>query len=42
MLDYVNEILAPFDKAEQKGEGTKTSADPDILFKVVEDCKKLA
>jgi hypothetical protein len=42
MLDYVNEILAAFDKAEPKGGGTKTSAAPDILFKVDEDCEKLA
>jgi hypothetical protein len=41
MLDYVDEILAAFDKAEPKGGGTKTSADPDSLFKVDEDCEKL-
>jgi hypothetical protein len=41
MLDYVDEILAAFDKAEPKGVGTKTSAAPDSLFKVDEDCKKL-
>jgi hypothetical protein len=37
MLEYVNEILAAFDKAEPKGGGTKTSAAPDSLFKVDED-----
>jgi hypothetical protein len=42
MLDYVNDILAAFDKAEPKGGGTKTSAAPDSLFKVDEDCEKLA
>jgi hypothetical protein len=42
MLDYVDEILAAFDKAEPKGVGTKTSAAPDSLLKVDEDCKKLA
>jgi hypothetical protein len=42
MLDYVDEILAAFDKAEPKGGGTKTSAAPDILFKVDVDCEKLA
>jgi hypothetical protein len=42
MLDYVNEILASFDKAEPKGGGTKTSAESDSLFKVDEDCEKLA
>jgi hypothetical protein len=42
MLDYVDDILAAFDKAEPKGGGTKTSAAPDILFKVDVDCEKLA
>jgi hypothetical protein len=28
-FDYVDEILAAFDKAEPKGGGTKTSAAPD-------------
>jgi hypothetical protein len=42
MLDYVNEILAAFYKAEPKGGGTKTSSAPDSLFKVDEDCEKLA
>jgi hypothetical protein len=42
MLDYVNEILAAFDKSEPKGGGTKTSEAPDSLFKVDEDCNKLA
>jgi hypothetical protein len=42
MLYYVDEILAAFDKAEPKGVGTKTSAAPDSLFKVDEDCEKLA
>jgi hypothetical protein len=41
MLEYVNEILAAFDKAEPKGGGTKTSAATDCLFKVGEDCDKL-
>jgi hypothetical protein len=42
MLDYVDEILAAFDKAEPKGRGTKTSAAPDSLFKVKDKCEKLA
>jgi hypothetical protein len=42
MLDYVDEILAAFDKAEPKGGGTNTSAAPDSLFKVDEDCEKIA
>jgi hypothetical protein len=42
MLDCVNDILAAFDKAEPKGGGTNTSAAPDSLFKINEDCEKLA
>jgi hypothetical protein len=42
MIEYVNEIIAAFDKAAPKGGGTKTSAAPDSLFKVDEDCEKLA
>jgi hypothetical protein len=42
MLNYVDEILAAFDKAEPQGGGTKTSAAPDSLFKADEDCEKLA
>ena len=41
MFDYVNEILTAFDKAEPKGAGTKTSAAPENLFTVDEDCEKL-
>jgi hypothetical protein len=41
MLDYVDEILAAFDKAEPKGGDTRTSAAPDSLFKVDENCEKL-
>jgi len=41
MIDYVDEILAAFDKADPKGGGTKTSAAPDSLFKIDEDCEKL-
>jgi hypothetical protein len=41
MVDYVDEILIAFDKAEPKGGGTKTSAEPDSLFKVDESCEKL-
>jgi hypothetical protein len=41
MFDYVDEILTAFDKAEPKGGGTKTSAAPDSLFKVDENCEKL-
>jgi hypothetical protein len=41
MFDYVDEILTAFDKAESKGGDTKTSAAPDSLFKVDENCEKL-
>ena len=41
MLDYVAEILEAFDKAEPNCSGTKSSAAPDNLFKVDEDCEKL-
>jgi hypothetical protein len=41
MFDYVDEILSAFDTAEPKGGGTKTSAAPDSLFKVDENCEKL-
>jgi hypothetical protein len=40
MFDYGNEILATFDKAEPKVGRTKSSAAPDSLFKVDEDCEK--
>jgi hypothetical protein len=42
MLEYVNEILAAFDKEEPKGGDTKTSVAPDSLFKVNKDCNKFA
>jgi hypothetical protein len=41
MLDYVEEILTAFNKAEPKGAGTKSSAAPENLFIVNEDCEKL-
>jgi hypothetical protein len=41
MFDYVDKILVAFDKAEPKGGGTKSSAAPDNLFTVNEDCKKI-
>jgi len=41
MQQYIDEILEAFDKAEPKGKGTKTSAAPETLFKVNEDCPKL-
>jgi hypothetical protein len=41
MFDYVDEILAAFDKAEPKGGGTKSSGAPKSIFKVDESCEKL-
>jgi hypothetical protein len=41
MFDYVDKIINAFDKAEPKGGGTKSSAAPDDIFKVDENCKKL-
>ena len=41
MFDYLEEILRAFDKAEPNGAGIKTSAAPDNLFKIDEDCEKL-
>ena len=34
MIDFLDEVLVAFDKAEPKGDGTKTSAAPENLFKV--------
>jgi hypothetical protein len=41
MFDHIIEILTTFDKAEPKGGGTKSSAAPENLFTVNEDCEKL-
>ena len=41
MIDYIDEILTAFDKADPKGGGTKKTAAPENLFKVNEDCEKL-
>ena len=41
MIDFLDDFLLAFDKAEPKGGGTKTSAAPENLFKVDEDYKKL-
>ncbi len=42
MFNYVDEILNAFDYAEPKGGGTKSSAAPDNLFTVNEDCVKIS
>ena len=41
MFDYIDEIVAAFDKADPSAKGTKKSAAPDDLFKVDESSKKL-
>jgi hypothetical protein len=41
MLEFVDEILAAFDKEDPQSGGTKTSAAPEDLFKVDEDWVKL-
>jgi hypothetical protein len=41
MIDYVDEILTAFDKADPKGGGTKTSAASENLFRIDEECEKL-
>jgi hypothetical protein len=42
MLDHIEDLIVAFEKAEPKGGGTKTSAAPENLFKIDEDCEKLA
>jgi hypothetical protein len=42
MFDYIEEILKAFAIAEPKGAGTKSSAAPDNLFIVNEDCIKVS
>ena len=41
IIDILDKVLITFDKAEPKGDGTKTSAAPENLFKVDGDCEKL-
>jgi hypothetical protein len=41
MFEYINEIISAYDKADPKGGGTKTSAAPENLFWIDDDCKKL-
>jgi hypothetical protein len=42
MISYIEAILAAFKDAEPKYIGTKSSAAPEDLFKVDEDCEKLS
>ena len=41
MINFLDIILIAFNKVETKGGGTKTSAAPENIFKVREDCEKL-
>ena len=41
MLSYIEEIITPFDKADSKGKGMKSSAALNNLFVVNEYCKKM-
>ena len=41
MLNYVEEALTAFAKADPKTTGTKSSAAPENLFVVNEECEKL-
>ena len=42
MLNFVEEILTAFAKADPKSTGTKSSAAPENLFVVNEECEKLS
>ena len=41
MLDYIDEILNTFDKANQTGGGINSSSAPYIILKVDKDYKKI-
>ena len=41
IISYANDILADFNKAQPKGGSTKSRANPNNLFAVNKDCKKL-
>ena len=42
MLNYIEEIMTAFAKADPKVTGTKSSAAPENLFVVNEECEKLS
>ena len=42
IIDYINEITAEFNKADQRGHGINTIAAPEDLYKVDEDYDKLS
>ena len=42
IIDYIDEIIDESDKAQTRGRGIKTSAAPEDLYKVDEDCENLS
>ena len=42
MIDYIDEIVAIFDKADPRECGINTSATQEELYKVDEDCEELS
>ena len=42
MIDYINEIIASFDKEDPRSRGVNTSATTEYLYKVDEYCKNLS
>ena len=42
MIDYINELIAAFDKKEPRGRGINTSPASEDLYKVDEDFEKLS
>jgi hypothetical protein len=42
MFEHIEEVIIAFDEADPKGGGTKTTAAPANLFRIDQDCKKLA
>ena len=41
MINYIDEIIAPFDKSEPRGYDINTGAAPEDLYKVDEDYQNL-
>ena len=42
IIDYIDVIIAAFDETDPRGRGIKTSAVPEVLYKVDEDCENLS
>ena len=38
IIDYIDEIIAAFNKSDPRGHGINTSATPEDLYKADEDC----